>query len=427
MIAAELGLGGPSRAGARDVPEGFRAIVIGAGVSGLAPSILLAEAGIPHVVLERNDTVGGTWLENRYPGAGVDTPSALYSFSFAQHDWSKYFALRDELHAYLEDVADDVRRARSGSASAPRCGARPTTRPRRSGTVRSSTARRDAARQRRDHARSAASTRRSARRSPAWSAFAGPVRAHRPLAGRPRPGRQARRRDRQRRQRDAARARRSARTAAHSPSSSARRSGRRRSSSSTQRCPRRARWLLREVPLYRVVVPAALGLDVQRPRPPGAAEGPGVGAPGALAERDQRRPPRVLHAVHRVRARRPTRAAREGACRTTRRSASGCCWTTAGTGRCSATTSSWSPTRSPTVDRARRRTAARARRAGAARPASTSCASWRRWRSAAAAGCILREVWDDEDARAYLGTAVPASRTSSCSTGRTRRPATAAA
>ncbi len=56
---------------------------IGAGVSGLATSIGLAEAGIPHVVLERNATVGGTWLENHYPGAGVDTPSALYSFSFA--------------------------------------------------------------------------------------------------------------------------------------------------------------------------------------------------------------------------------------------------------------------------------------------------------------------------------------------------------
>jgi 4-hydroxyacetophenone monooxygenase len=106
MIAEELGLGDPPRAPER-VPEGFRAIVVGAGISGLATSIRLAEAGIPHVVLERNATVGGTWLENHYPGAGVDTPSALYSFSFAQRDWSMYFALRDELHAYLERLADD--------------------------------------------------------------------------------------------------------------------------------------------------------------------------------------------------------------------------------------------------------------------------------------------------------------------------------
>jgi 4-hydroxyacetophenone monooxygenase len=106
MIAEELGLGAPPRRPER-VPDGFRAIVVGAGISGLAASIRLAEAGIGHVVLERNATVGGTWLENHYPGAGVDTPSALYSFSFAQQDWSQYFALRDELHAYLERLADD--------------------------------------------------------------------------------------------------------------------------------------------------------------------------------------------------------------------------------------------------------------------------------------------------------------------------------
>ncbi|MDA0162984.1 NAD(P)/FAD-dependent oxidoreductase [Solirubrobacter ginsenosidimutans] len=106
MIAHELGLGDPPPA-PEAVPEGFRAIVVGAGISGLATSIRLAEAGIPHTVLERNATVGGTWLENHYPGAGVDTPSALYSFSFAQQDWSMYFALRDELHGYLERLADD--------------------------------------------------------------------------------------------------------------------------------------------------------------------------------------------------------------------------------------------------------------------------------------------------------------------------------
>jgi 4-hydroxyacetophenone monooxygenase len=106
MIATELGLGEPPPA-PEAVPDGFRAIVIGAGISGLATSIKLAEAGIPHVVLERNATVGGTWLENHYPGAGVDTPSALYSFSFAPRDWTMYFALRDELHAYLEQLAND--------------------------------------------------------------------------------------------------------------------------------------------------------------------------------------------------------------------------------------------------------------------------------------------------------------------------------
>jgi 4-hydroxyacetophenone monooxygenase len=108
MMAWELGL---ERASddeeAPTAPVWFDVLVIGAGASGIAAAVKLEAAGIPYTIVEQADTVGGTWLENRYPGAGVDTPSALYSFSFAQHDWSKYFALRDELHDYLEGVADE--------------------------------------------------------------------------------------------------------------------------------------------------------------------------------------------------------------------------------------------------------------------------------------------------------------------------------
>ncbi len=94
------------------VPDGFKVLIIGAGVSGLCAAINLQMAGIPFEVIERNPTVGGVWLENRYPGAGVDTPNHLYSFSFAPHDWENYFCLRDELWGYLERVADtfDVRK-----------------------------------------------------------------------------------------------------------------------------------------------------------------------------------------------------------------------------------------------------------------------------------------------------------------------------
>ena len=88
-----------------EVPEGFGVLIIGAGVSGLCAAINLHQAGIPYTVIEKNPTVGGVWWENRYPGAGVDTPNHLYSFSFAPYDWKKYFALRDELYAYLEHVS----------------------------------------------------------------------------------------------------------------------------------------------------------------------------------------------------------------------------------------------------------------------------------------------------------------------------------
>jgi 4-hydroxyacetophenone monooxygenase len=87
-------------------PSDFRVVVIGAGVSGMLASIRLTEASIGHVVLEKNADVGGTWLENAYPGAGVDTPSHLYSYSFAPRRWSTHFGKRDEVLAYLRDVAE---------------------------------------------------------------------------------------------------------------------------------------------------------------------------------------------------------------------------------------------------------------------------------------------------------------------------------
>ncbi|MFR9804375.1 NAD(P)-binding protein [Pseudonocardia sp. RS010] len=105
----------------RAPPDAPRAIVICAGVSGMLAAIRLAEAGIEHVVLEKNVDVGGTWLENSYPGAGVDTPSHLYSYSFAPRDWTTHFGKRDEVWEYLRAVADrhDLRERRSPQWAAP--------------------------------------------------------------------------------------------------------------------------------------------------------------------------------------------------------------------------------------------------------------------------------------------------------------------
>lgn len=88
-------------------------LIIGSGLSGLCAAVKLKKAGIDFSIVEKNPDVGGTWLENTYPGCGVDTPSHLYCFSFAQSPtWSRYFAKRDELHGYLEQLADgyDLRR-----------------------------------------------------------------------------------------------------------------------------------------------------------------------------------------------------------------------------------------------------------------------------------------------------------------------------
>ncbi|RZT86664.1 4-hydroxyacetophenone monooxygenase [Pseudonocardia sediminis] len=90
----------------------LRVVIVGAGVSGLIAGVRLQRAGVPFVILERQHDVGGVWLTNHYPGAGVDTPSYLYSFSFFSRDWSTHFGKRDEMAGYIADMADhfDLRR-----------------------------------------------------------------------------------------------------------------------------------------------------------------------------------------------------------------------------------------------------------------------------------------------------------------------------
>jgi 4-hydroxyacetophenone monooxygenase len=87
-------------------PLGFRVGIIGGGVSGITTAIAFEAVGIDYVILEKHDSVGGTWLENRYPGAGVDTPNHLYSWPGINNDWQHYFSLRDDVLMYLRRVAD---------------------------------------------------------------------------------------------------------------------------------------------------------------------------------------------------------------------------------------------------------------------------------------------------------------------------------
>lgn len=85
----------------------FPVVIIGAGMSGVCAGIRLKEAGIPFTIIEKNPAVGGSWYENFYPGCGVDTPNHFYSYSFyLNHDWSHFFAKRDELWTYFEDATD---------------------------------------------------------------------------------------------------------------------------------------------------------------------------------------------------------------------------------------------------------------------------------------------------------------------------------
>jgi 4-hydroxyacetophenone monooxygenase len=82
-------------------------LVIGGGMSGIAAGVKLAEAGYNYTIIEKNEDLGGTWYENRYPGVGVDTPSHFYSYSFELNpEWSHYHPKGAEIQDYLTGVAD---------------------------------------------------------------------------------------------------------------------------------------------------------------------------------------------------------------------------------------------------------------------------------------------------------------------------------
>ena len=114
MMLDEMGLGDTDVnrvAWTDDVPAATRAdfpvVVIGAGQSGLLAGMRLQEAGIPFTIVEKNGGPGGTWWENRYPGARVDVGSHFYCYSFEPSDhWTEYFSQQPELQRYFQNVME---------------------------------------------------------------------------------------------------------------------------------------------------------------------------------------------------------------------------------------------------------------------------------------------------------------------------------
>jgi cation diffusion facilitator CzcD-associated flavoprotein CzcO len=89
----------------------FDAVVIGAGFSGLAVLHHLREAGFDTRVVDANESIGGTWWVNKYPGVRTDSEFHYYSFSFSKEvreewTWTERYPHGEEVLAYLNFVAD---------------------------------------------------------------------------------------------------------------------------------------------------------------------------------------------------------------------------------------------------------------------------------------------------------------------------------
>lgn len=94
-----------------EVPSGWsrplRVIVLGAGASGINFARFAKDEleNVEFVLYDKNNDIGGTWLENRYPGCACDVPSVTYQFTWESHIWSKFYASSPEINEYLKGVA----------------------------------------------------------------------------------------------------------------------------------------------------------------------------------------------------------------------------------------------------------------------------------------------------------------------------------
>ncbi|KAF2194076.1 FAD/NAD(P)-binding domain-containing protein [Zopfia rhizophila CBS 207.26] len=87
----------------------LKVLTIGAGFSGILMAYQIQKycENVEHVIYEKNADLGGTWLENRYPGCACDIPSHAYTYNFALNpDWPRFFSYAPDIHKYLAKVVE---------------------------------------------------------------------------------------------------------------------------------------------------------------------------------------------------------------------------------------------------------------------------------------------------------------------------------
>ena len=88
--------------------EHFDVLIVGAGISGIGGAYHLNDQcpGTSYVVLDAQETFGGTWWTHKYPGIRSD--SDLHTFGYRFKPWTGVpIASADEIRAYMNEVIEE--------------------------------------------------------------------------------------------------------------------------------------------------------------------------------------------------------------------------------------------------------------------------------------------------------------------------------
>jgi cation diffusion facilitator CzcD-associated flavoprotein CzcO len=91
--------------------EHFDVLIVGAGISGVGGAYHLTQQcpGTSFVVLEQQESFGGTWLTHKYPGIRSD--SDLFTFGYRFKPWTGApIATAEEILSYMGEVIDENNR-----------------------------------------------------------------------------------------------------------------------------------------------------------------------------------------------------------------------------------------------------------------------------------------------------------------------------
>ncbi len=112
--------------------QAVEVLVVGAGIGGVGAAIRLLGEGVEDfVVLEKAESLGGTWRDNTYPGAACDVPSAhvLLSSTKKNRTGAEVFAgQKQKILDYVRAVAERHGLWSGLSVTASRCRMRTGTR-----------------------------------------------------------------------------------------------------------------------------------------------------------------------------------------------------------------------------------------------------------------------------------------------------------